>query len=95
VPTGHTTPLPLTTWDRDTLRDLRARHAAEAAYLENFALPLRWLLSLPARRTSPPAAQSQSASPLRLALVAQLALSVPVSLAPRLFNGAGFFIGMA
>jgi len=44
---GHTTPLPLTTWDRDTLRavatayrhhrrlgarDLPARNAAEAAY---------------------------------------------------------------
>jgi|GEM_PF-5583618 hypothetical protein len=51
MPTGHTTPLPLTTWDRDTLRavavayrqhrrlgarDLPARNAAEAAYLERY-----------------------------------------------------------
>jgi hypothetical protein len=49
MPTGHTTPLPLTTWDPETLRtvaiayrrvprlgerDLRARGAAEAAYSE-------------------------------------------------------------
>ena len=49
MPTGHTTPLPLSTWDRDTLRavavayrrvrrlgarDLPARDAAERAYLE-------------------------------------------------------------
>jgi len=49
MPTGHTTPLPLSTWDRDTLRavavayrrvrrlgerDLRARAAAEAAFSE-------------------------------------------------------------
>jgi hypothetical protein len=52
MPTGHTTPLPLSTWDRDTLRavavayrhvrrlgerDLPARHAAERAYLERHA----------------------------------------------------------
>jgi len=52
MPTGHTTPLPLTTWDRDTLvevalayrreralgaRDLPARQAAETAH------PLRWM----------------------------------------------------
>ena len=49
MPTGHTTPLPLSTWDRETLRavaiayrhhrrlgarDLPARNAAEAAYSE-------------------------------------------------------------
>jgi hypothetical protein len=49
MPTGHTTPLPLSTWDRETLvavaltyrrmhrlgaLDLPARQAAEAAYLE-------------------------------------------------------------
>ena len=49
MPTGHTTPLPLSTWDRDTLRavavayrrvrrlgarDLPVRGAAEATYLE-------------------------------------------------------------
>ena len=49
MPTGHTTPVPLSTWDRDTLsavaiayrrmrrlgaRDLPARNAAEAEYLE-------------------------------------------------------------
>ena len=49
MPTGHTTPLPLSTWDRDTLRavavayrrvrrlgerDLSARRAAERAYQE-------------------------------------------------------------
>ena len=49
MPTGHTTPLPLSTWDRDTLRavalayrhhrrlgarDLLARNAAERTYLE-------------------------------------------------------------
>jgi hypothetical protein len=49
MPTGHTTPLPLSTWNRDTLRavaiayrhrrrlgapDLPARYAAEAAYAE-------------------------------------------------------------
>ena len=49
MPTGHTTPLPLSTWDRETLvavaltyrrirrlgaRDLPARNAAEAAYAE-------------------------------------------------------------
>ena len=49
MPTGHTTPLPLSTWDRDTLRavairyrrvrrleerDLPARQSAEAAYRE-------------------------------------------------------------
>ena len=49
MPTGHTTPLPLTTWDRDTLRavaiayrhhqrlgarDLLGRNAAERAYPE-------------------------------------------------------------
>ena len=57
MPTGHTTPLPLSTWDRDTLvavatayrqvsrlgeRDLVARHAAEAAYHERHpAVPER------------------------------------------------------
>ncbi len=49
MPTGHTTPLPVLTWDRETLvavaltyrrvrrlgaRDLPARNTAEAAYLE-------------------------------------------------------------
>ena len=49
MPTGHTTPLPLSSWDRDTLiavaiayrrvrrlgaRDLPARQAAEAAFSE-------------------------------------------------------------
>ena len=49
MPTGHTTPLPLSTWDHDTLRavavayrrvrrlgarDLPARRSAEAAYAE-------------------------------------------------------------
>jgi hypothetical protein len=49
MPTGHTTPLPLWNWDRDTLRavaiayrrvrrlgerDLPARNAAELTYLE-------------------------------------------------------------
>ena len=49
MPTGHTTPLPLSTWDRDTpravavayrrrrrlgARDLPARNAAEAVYCD-------------------------------------------------------------
>jgi hypothetical protein len=49
MPTGHTTPLPLSTWDRDTLRavaiayrrsrrlgerDLPVRHADEAAFAQ-------------------------------------------------------------
>jgi len=52
MPTGHTTPLPLSTWDRDTLRAVAviyrqyrrlgaqedwARNAAERAYLERYA----------------------------------------------------------
>lgn len=56
MPGGHTTPLSLSTWDRDTLRavalayrtlgclgsrDLPARHSAEATYDERQCHPMK------------------------------------------------------
>ena len=72
MPTGHTTQLPLSTWDRDTLRavavayrrvwrlgerDLRARQAAEAAFSE--------------RHPSTPESEAQHAVALMFSVVAR------------------------
>jgi hypothetical protein len=72
MPTGHTTPLPLSTWDRDTLRaiavayrrirrlgdrDLPARRGAEAVYHE--------------RHPSAPETEAQHTVPLMISAVAR------------------------